>query len=880
MRAAARVISISRYAFLATVVSVCFLGVSQVLAADQVVMQARVLVKLKGCGRSVVQVPATLRLEEPPRWTLGLDGSELAGTYVAKGRRKRKLLLETNAAGLAALAARAASRATILCGAPTGVATATLQSFKVVRRKQNRARVALVARFTGGTTDKPGRLILRGNGTLEPAPTTTTSTTLVSQTSTTASPSTTLLLPSTTTTTTSSQAPSTTTPTNSTTTEPIPSTTTTSTNPSTSTTVTTVSSTTTTTDACAAIPDEVHAGCLPDENPCTADVCRGGVCTHDTPQGSFVTCRPANGTPCDTEDHCGGTTCPDSKKLVGSLCTPLVAAQYPCNLGGFLSCDGIHEFCPTERLCLNTEACSADQQCFSQACYQGVCVDKVGAGGSCDSAPDCADGLTCNTGTCVTDTATDCMGVPAGTPCRPAVDTCDVAEFCTGESPSCPPDTFAPADTPCRLNQGACDLADVCTGTFAGCPDRIAASGAPCGLEATGPCHPVQETCNGVSKACPTPVYLPCQPSQGPCDIVDSCDPATNPNFPNCPPDMVVPNGTPCGTPPSDCQERICNGVTYTCATMRARPADYVCRPAVDDCDAPEQCGGLASNINWPACRDDLAQPDGTSCNTVPDGLLGMCSAGQCVPETCKYDVDCEDGKVCNQATWHCVTQASGQGSACTGQAGSIIGTCTGGLVCCAGLQGDGVGGYAGAGQTGRCAQCCGNQQSTIDDCNDPQLECCDGRCINVGTNDRFCGGCTPRSNAGFGTGEDCIELENACSTNGHCSFGVCSWDSTCANPDDVCTLPNAPCPDPITLECFANPPVDPDCLTGWPDFPGCTTSCGPYQVPNSVLSPCLNHVCNSDDDCACEGVRCRTTCGDRDYGFCDFQNTCQPVAE
>jgi hypothetical protein len=868
------------FAWFATFVWVCSLGAGEALAAEQLVMQAKQLVKLKGCGRSTAEVPATLRLDEPSTWTLDLDGTELAGTYVATGKKKRKLLLETNAAGPASLAAYAASRATLLCGAPTGVTAAALQSFKLVRRKQNEARVALIARFTGGTTNKRGRLLVRAKGTLEPAPTTTTSTTAVpqtttsttavAQTTTTAPPTTTLPLPSTTTTTT---------------TEPVSaSTTTTSTNPSSSTTVTTVSTTTTTTDACAGIPDELHAGCLPDENPCTADVCRGGVCTHDTPQGSFVTCRPANGTPCDEADHCGGTTCPDSKKVAGQVCTPLVAAQYPCNLGDFLRCDGVHEFCPTERLCLKTEACSADEQCFSQACYQGVCVDRASTGGSCDSAPDCADGLTCNSGTCVTDSATPCEGLPAGTVCRPAVDACDVAESCTGASPSCPPDTFAPADTPCRLNQGTCDLADVCTGTFAGCPDRIADAGAPCGSPLVGPCHPVQETCNGVSKACPTTAYGACQPSQGPCDIVDSCDPATNPNFPDCPPDTKLPNGTPCGEPPSDCQERICNGVTYTCATMRARPADYVCRPAVDDCDAPEQCGTLMSNPNWPACRGDSDQPDGTTCHTVPDGLFGMCTAGQCVPETCKYDVDCEDGKVCDQATWHCVTQGSGQGSACTGT-GSIVGTCTGGLVCCAGMEGDGLGGYAGAGQTGRCAQCCGNQQSTIDDCNDPQLECCDGRCINVGTNDRFCGGCTPRSNAGFGTGEDCIELENACSANGRCSFGACTWDSPCSDPGDVCTLPNAPCScPPGDLLCFAacinNPPVDPACLTGWPDFPGCTVTCGPYSVPIEVLTMCVNHACDSDADCVCEGTRCRSTCGDRDYGFCEFQNTCQPVGE
>lgn len=118
----------------------CALGLTPALAADQVVMQPRELVKLKGCGRSVAQVPATLRLDEPSAWALDLDGTQLAGTYAAKGKKKRKLVLDTDAAGLAALAAHAAARATALCGTPTEVPTAVLESFNLVRRKQNGAR--------------------------------------------------------------------------------------------------------------------------------------------------------------------------------------------------------------------------------------------------------------------------------------------------------------------------------------------------------------------------------------------------------------------------------------------------------------------------------------------------------------------------------------------------------------------------------------------------------------------------------------------------------------------------------------------------------------------------------------------------------------------
>jgi hypothetical protein len=99
------------------------------LAADQLVTQARERVRLKGCGRQADTVPLNLRLDEPSSWMLTLDGTELAGSYVARGRRDRKLLLETDEAGVAALAARAAARATAVCGAETGVDAVTAPDF-------------------------------------------------------------------------------------------------------------------------------------------------------------------------------------------------------------------------------------------------------------------------------------------------------------------------------------------------------------------------------------------------------------------------------------------------------------------------------------------------------------------------------------------------------------------------------------------------------------------------------------------------------------------------------------------------------------------------------------------------------------------------------
>jgi hypothetical protein len=256
------------------------------------------------------------------------------------------------------------------------------------------------------------------------------------------------------------------------------------------------------------------------------------------------------------------------------------------------------------------------------------------------------------------------------------------------------------------------------------------------------------------------------------------------------------------------------------------RGTTYECRPAVDDCDVAELCGSPAPinpnyNPEFPSCPStDVHQPDGTPCTTAIGGFDGTCQGGTCVEKLCKYDVDCADGEVCDTATWHCIAKVgAGQGAPCTGVSGSIVGTCTN-LICCADMQGDGVGSYAGAGQAGRCAQCCGNQQSRLDDCVFPELECCDGRCIDVGTSEEHCGGCTPGSNAGFGTGDDCSELANACYRTATCEFGACIFDSQCTEPGDYCTLPSEPCFD--GLFCFASTLVDPLCTSGGPDFPGC----------------------------------------------------------
>jgi hypothetical protein len=246
------------------------------------------------------------------------------------------------------------------------------------------------------------------------------------------------------------------------------------------------------------------------------------------------------------------------------------------------------------------------------------------------------------------------------------------------------------------------------------------------------------------------------------------------------------------------------------------------------------------------------------------------------VKETCKYNVDCPDGFICDAGnTWQCIAKAagSGMGAPCTGTSGSPVGTCGPGFFCCAGMAGDGLGGYAAQGQAGRCADCCGPVADALDDCGAGET-CCDGKCVNPATNNDFCGGCVGRSNVADATGYDCDELENGCFHSLTCSFGNCVGGDVCSTPGEFCSLPTDPtlcAQDPVPLSCFTS--VDPACTDAGqgPTYPNCAYTCDPIA---SVPVDCPDRPCDVDDDC-CPNFRCLATCTGQEYGFCT-QKTCQ----
>uniref|UniRef100_H0WI57 ADAM metallopeptidase domain 33 n=2 Tax=Otolemur garnettii TaxID=30611 RepID=H0WI57_OTOGA len=111
--------------------------------------------------------------------------------------------------------------------------------------------------------------------------------------------------------------------------------------------------------------------------------------------------------------------------------------------------------------------------CLSDAPEPGVLAPParcgngfVEAGEECDCAPgqDCQD-LCCFTHNCSLrvgaqcahgDCCAHCLLKPAGELCRQAAGECDLPEFCTGSSPTCPPDLYLLDGSPCAKGRGYC----------------------------------------------------------------------------------------------------------------------------------------------------------------------------------------------------------------------------------------------------------------------------------------------------------------------------------------------------------------------------------------------------------------------------------------
>jgi MYXO-CTERM domain-containing protein len=109
----------------------------------------------------------------------------------------------------------------------------------------------------------------------------------------------------------------------------------------------------------------------------------------------------------------------------------------------------------------NGTACTADSDCESTFCVDGVCCDTECGGGVATDCQSCLGAMTGGAdGTCGTVAAT------ANYTCRPSTGPCDPAGVCDGSSPSCPaaaaPDGGCASSSSSGASPGSVNLAGGC----------------------------------------------------------------------------------------------------------------------------------------------------------------------------------------------------------------------------------------------------------------------------------------------------------------------------------------------------------------------------------------------------------------------------------
>ena len=338
-------------------------------------------------------------------------------------------------------------------------------------------------------------------------------------------------------------------------------------------------------------------------------------------------------------------------------------------------CEASCSFEPNTTLCRNDSGqCDVADYCTgaSDVCTDSFEPNTTSCTGSsqgevCDNdAGDLCSG--------VADTCVDAYQASSVT-CRPSTGQCDVAEQCTGSAGACPSDAFEPNTTPCTgSSQGeACDndAGDLCSGVADTCVDAYQASGYVCRAGSGDPnssgytCDP-DETCNGVSGACPADSVASagqiCNSGSGdPNNSGVTCDPdevcsgiAGQP----CPVDnfsggAVVCNaggGDPNGSGFTCDPEELCPGVPdQPCAVDTFSGANVICNLGSGNpnggsvCDPDEYCIGSADT----ACPSDIIEPVNTSCRAA----IGECDNDEVcsgvADEACGTDVFFDDGLSC-----------------------------------------------------------------------------------------------------------------------------------------------------------------------------------------------------------------------------------------
>src|SRR5437667_6772026 len=266
-------------------------------------------------------------------------------------------------------------------------------------------------------------------------------------------------------------------------------------------------------------------------------------------------------------------------------------------------------------------ACDLPETCTGTS---ATCPADTGAVKAAGTA--CTDdGNPCTLDQC-NGTSTSCQHPAgnAGAVCRAAAGPCDVAETCTGASPTCPADAFLPSSTVCRAAAGECDLAENCPGNGPNCPADAKESAGTAGTADSNPCK--LDQCNGTSNSCQHPAGhagAVCRAAAGDCDLAATCTGTST----TCPSNPFKPSGTACPDDGDPCTTDSCDGTNTSCQHPPGN-AGAVCRAAANECDVAETCpgaiiimfhgaAGASTGTALSATSLSLLRPSGTLANDV-----------------------------------------------------------------------------------------------------------------------------------------------------------------------------------------------------------------------------------------------------------------------
>lgn len=351
---------------------------------------------------------------------------------------------------------------------------------------------------------------------------------------------------------------------------------------------------------------------------CQASACQpltanGGSCSlgSECVSGFCVSGLCCNGS-------CGGACETCSAMGNEGRCTPLAEATVIAQCGAY-ACDGVTGVCPTS--CTSTRNCAAGRFCDNGQCEQlrttGVACT---ANTQCQSGF-CADGVCCNSacsGSCdrcnLAGTGGTCSPAPANDPGSPA---CGGAVVCNGTLADCPIlcTSGCPMNTYCsgmycaakKPNGVACGMGTECLST--NCVDGVCCDTA-CG-GACDACSVAQGAATDGTCALLGPSRI-CRVSSGSCDTEERCSGTSA----VCAADSFTDAGVSCGTTTFGAWS-VCDGGT-ACATSGTQTRTRTDRA----CSGTGTCNSNNSNESMACTRTT----DGNVCGMTTYGMYSSCN--------------------------------------------------------------------------------------------------------------------------------------------------------------------------------------------------------------------------------------------------------------